>query len=227
MVFDTHRLFHKDCKMGRKIEMVGRLVNMHEHDDTAEDIIYWLKKSPSDRLHAVTFLTAQSLPGSPNEIKTEVIDAKQVIYPLFERFYKLLNLHEVQYLTIGGYAMAYFGMPRFSDDLDIWVNPSQENMSLLSSALIGLGPSLMMDAILQDNPGDGSVKFGTKPMAVDIHLNLPELEFQSAFANRELVQVSDVQIPFISKNDFVASKLSSNRIQDITDGKIIQSSKGR
>lgn len=207
--------------------MVGRSVNMHEHDQTAEDIIHWLKKSPSERLHAVTYLTAHSLSDDHFEIRSEVIEGKQVIYPLFERFYKLLDLHKVQYLTIGGYAMAYFGIPRFSDDLDIWVNSSQENMSLLSSALIGVGPSLMMDAILQDNPGDGSVKFGTKPMAVDIHLNLPELEFQSAFAKRELVQITDLAIPFISKKDFVVSKLSSNRIQDVTDGKIIESGKGR
>lgn len=207
--------------------MVGRLANMHEHDQTAEDIRHWLTKSASERLYAVTYLTAQSLPGSLDHIKTEVIDSKVVIYPMFERFYELLNQHKVEYLTVGGYAMAYFGLPRYSDDLDIWVNPSQENMSRLSSALIGLGPNLIMGAILQDNPGDGSVKFGTKPMAVDVHLSLSELDFKTAYANQEIAQVSDLTILFISKSDFIVSKLSSDRIQDVTDGKIIQSSKGR
>lgn len=207
--------------------MVGRIVNMHEHDQTAEDIKHWLTKSASERLYTVTYLTAQSLPGSLDQIKTKVIDSKLVIYPLFERFYELLNQHKVEYLTVGGYAMAYFGLPRYSDDLDIWVNPSQANMSRLSSALIGLDPNLIMDAILQDNPGDGSVKFGTKPMAVDVHLSLLELDFDTAYANQEVVQVSDLLIPIISKHDFIVSKLSSDRIQDVTDGKIIQSSKGR
>ncbi|SDH45888.1 hypothetical protein SAMN04487996_13823 [Dyadobacter soli] len=123
--------------------------------------------------------------------------------------------------------MAYFGLPRYSDDLDLWVNPSQANMSRLSSALIGLGRNLIMDAILKHNPGDGSMKFGTNPMAVNVHLSLPELAFETAYANQEVIQISDLIIPFISKHDYIVSKLSSDRIQDVTDGKIIQSLKGR
>lgn len=209
--------------MGRKIEMVGRSFKMDEHDQTEDDIKYWLSKSEAERLNAVTFLTVNSLPKAFQELKTQVIDGKEVIYPLFKHFYDCLNKNNVEYLTVGGYAMAYFGMPRYSDDLDIWINPSQENISLLSSALIRLGPSLLMDAILQDNPEQGGVSFGTKPIAVDVHLSMAGLDFETAFANRDLVQVSDHLIPFISKGDFILNKLSSNRIQDVVDGKIIQS----
>lgn len=213
--------------MGRKIEMVGRSLKMHKHDQTEDDINYWLKKSAAERLNAVTFLTVNSLSEAFGELKTEVIESKEVLYPMFKRFYDYLNKYNVEYLTVGGYAMAYFGMPRYTDDLDIWINPSQGNMSLLSSALIGLGPNLLMDAILQDNPEQGGVRFGTKPMAVDVHLSMAGLDFETAFANRDVVQVSDRRIPFISKDDFILNKLSSNRIQDVVDGKIIQSGRGK
>ncbi|GGH55881.1 hypothetical protein GCM10007423_63890 [Dyadobacter endophyticus] len=200
---------------------------MHETDQTAEDIHFWLSKSPGERLAAVTYLTVHSLPDSLQELKSQVIEGKEIFYPLFKSLFHSLNNCKVEYLTVGGYAMAYFGLPRYSNDLDIWVNPARLNMSLLSSALIGLNRERLLEAMMHDIPQEVSVRLGTKPMEVDIHLNLGQLDFNSAFANREVVEISGIQVPFISKADFVVNKLASTRIQDLVDGKIIQSGRGR
>lgn len=200
---------------------------MNETDQTAKDILFWLSKSPAERLAAVAFLTVNNLTDSLHEFRSKVIEVKEIVYPLFRRLFHSLDNYKVEYLTVGGYAMAYFGLPRYRDDLDIWVNRSRENMPLLSNALVSLNSDVLMGAILQDNMEEGIIKFGTKPIEVDIHLCLGELDFDSAFAKREVVEISGIQIPFISKADFVVSKQASARIQAAVDGKIIQAGHGR
>ncbi len=45
----------------------------------------------------------------------------------FEDFVKLLNQRQVEYLIVGGYALAFHGKPRHTGDLDIWINISEQN----------------------------------------------------------------------------------------------------
>lgn len=69
----------------------------------------------------------------------------------FKEFVELLNKHEVRYLVVGGYAVAVYGHPRYTKDLDIWIEASNKNSDQLLAALdelirqnnsaIGLPPS--------------------------------------------------------------------------------------
>lgn len=43
----------------------------------------------------------------------------------FKEFIQLLNEYEVRYLVIGGYAVAIHGHPRYTKDLDIWIEIDQ------------------------------------------------------------------------------------------------------
>ena len=45
----------------------------------------------------------------------------------FSDFLKLLNEHRVEYLVIGGYAVAHHGYPRPTADFDIWIAISAGN----------------------------------------------------------------------------------------------------
>lgn len=45
--------------------------------------------------------------------------------PDFEDFIQFLNQYEVDYMIIGGYAMAFHGSPRYTGDLDIWIDISE------------------------------------------------------------------------------------------------------
>jgi hypothetical protein len=47
--------------------------------------------------------------------------------PDFKEFLRLLNAHHVEYLLIGGYAVAYHGHPRATGDIDIWVAMDPQN----------------------------------------------------------------------------------------------------
>ena len=59
----------------------------------------------------------------------------------FKEFLALLNLNRVDYLVVGGYALAAQGHPRYTGDIDIWLNPTGENIAqlLLTLEAFGLG----------------------------------------------------------------------------------------
>jgi hypothetical protein len=59
--------------------------------------------------------------------------------PDFRELLALFNAHHVEYLIIGGYALAFHGAPRFTGDLDIFVNPEAANAQRILAALAAFG----------------------------------------------------------------------------------------
>jgi hypothetical protein len=57
----------------------------------------------------------------------------------FKEFVELLNAHGVEYLLVGGYAMALHGRPRNTGDLDVWVANHPGNAENLLKALDAFG----------------------------------------------------------------------------------------
>jgi hypothetical protein len=57
----------------------------------------------------------------------------------FKEFIELLNRHDVQYLVVGGYAVAYHGHPRYTKDMDVWIEASLTNAARLQAALDEFG----------------------------------------------------------------------------------------
>jgi hypothetical protein len=47
--------------------------------------------------------------------------------PTFKRLLKSFNAEQVRYLPVGGYAVILHGYPRSTIDLDLWVEPSEDN----------------------------------------------------------------------------------------------------
>ena len=59
--------------------------------------------------------------------------------PDFKEFLKLLNAHQVEYLLVGGYAVAYHGYPRATGDMDIWIATHPENAKKVVAVLKEFG----------------------------------------------------------------------------------------
>lgn len=59
--------------------------------------------------------------------------------PDFREFIELLNAHEVRYLVVGGYAVAYHGYPRYTKDIDIWLWIHPENAKRIVKVLKDFG----------------------------------------------------------------------------------------
>lgn len=61
------------------------------------------------------------------------------LHPDYKEFLRCLNAHRVRYVVVGAHALALLGAPRFTRDLDVLVEPSEENAQKVSAALRDFG----------------------------------------------------------------------------------------
>jgi hypothetical protein len=136
----------------------------------------------------------------------------------FEDFIKLLNRYEIEYMVVGGYALAFHGKPRHTGDLDIWINISEKNASAMLKVLNDFGMSSMgfkKDDFLK--PGY-MTQIGYPPLRIDILNSIDGVEFDDAAKHMNQVEIgADLPLNYIGLNDFVKNKLASGRMQDLAD----------
>lgn len=143
----------------------------------------------------------------------------------FEDFIKLLNKHQVDYMIVGGYALAFHGKPRHTGDLDIWINNSATNAEKLVIAIKEFGLA-SLDLTKSDFMQEGYVtQIGYPPLRIDILNNIDGVKFEDAFPNKLLVEVNGVLIKYIGLQEFIHNKTASGRSQDIADLKEIKNIK--
>ena len=135
-------------------------------------------------------------------------------------FKELLNLfekHEVRYLIVGGYAVMKYSEPRFTKDLDVWIATDPENADAVYTALKAFGAPLANLTADDFTHQDYFYQMGSPPLRVDIMMSIPGVEFEDAWKNREVVELEDLKIPFISRSDLIRAKEASGRPQDKID----------
>lgn len=142
---------------------------------------------------------------------------------------KILNNHSVQYLAVGGAAVALHGYYRHSvnllgevtntPDLDFWYNPTHRNYSKLLNALEEIGQDVKEFREEQfPNPKKSFFKLKFDDFTADFLPSLKApLNFKSSFDNKEVVTLDEVDIPFISFADLILDKQATSRPKDIED----------
>jgi hypothetical protein len=135
----------------------------------------------------------------------------------FQEFVELFVAHEVEFLIVGGYALAAHGHPRYTKDLDVWVWMSAENADRILTALeaFGFGDLGLTAADFQQE--DVMVQLGHEPQRIDILTFATGLNFPDAYNNRLDVTVGKVLVPFISLDDLRINKLATGRPRDLAD----------
>jgi predicted nucleotidyltransferase len=132
-------------------------------------------------------------------------------------FLKLLNSARVEYLLIGGYAVAYWGYPRATGDLDIWVAVSDSNARKLVRILKDFGfdlPNLNPEVFLEN---DRIVRFGEPPLRIEILTTISGVSFNDCFARRARVRFDGLRVNLISFEDLKKNKAASGRPKDLDD----------
>jgi predicted nucleotidyltransferase len=142
---------------------------------------------------------------------------------------RTLNNHHVDYLIVGGTAVAYYGYFRHSitmagvpadrPDVDIWYNSSYSNYFKLLDALADLGQDIRKYKNEQSpNPRKSFFKYEFEYFTLDL---LPEikaaLSFGVAFSRKEIIELDGVAIPFIDFEDLIADKEAAARPKDFLD----------
>jgi len=134
----------------------------------------------------------------------------------FKEFAELLNAHRVDYLIVGGYALAAHGHPRYTGDIDFWVRPATGNLIRLLDALRDFGfESLGLK--LEDFGPETVVQLGQPPRRIDLLTGIDGVAFDDCFARREQVDLSGVRLNIIGLEDFKANKRASGRLRDLAD----------
>jgi predicted nucleotidyltransferase len=137
--------------------------------------------------------------------------------PDFKEFLQLLGSEGVEYLLIGGYAVGYYGYPRATGDLDIWVAATAANAAGLARALRRFGFSektASADIFLHEN---AIIRIGVPPLRIDLLTSVTGVDFAACYACRAAAVLDGVEVSVISLDHLRANKRAIARPKDLDD----------
>jgi hypothetical protein len=132
-------------------------------------------------------------------------------------FVELLSALDVHFLVVGAFAVAYHGYPRYTADIDLFVERSSVNAERLLHAIhqFGFGDvGLTKDNFLSE---DQVIQLGVAPNRIDLLTHISGVAFEDAWDSRELGDMGGLLVPFISREMLKKNKAASGRTQDLAD----------
>lgn len=139
------------------------------------------------------------------------------IQPDFEDFLRLLQAHEVDYMIVGGYAVAFHGFPRFTKDIDIFLDLSAANIDRVCQVLVEFGfqeKSVPREAL---ETSGNVVAIGVPPVRIDLVNHIDGVTFVQARTNTVRGKYGRVDVTFIGLQDLIRNKSSTPRAKDKAD----------
>jgi predicted nucleotidyltransferase len=139
------------------------------------------------------------------------------MYQDYLELLQCLNDNKVKYLVIGGYAVIQYAEPRYTKDIDIWIEASVLNAKKLLKALKHFGAPIA-NLSVEELAVPGLVYvFGIPPVRVDILNRVSGGKFELAWKAKNVVNIDGTKINFVSKSDLIKMKKSAGRPQDLAD----------
>ena len=135
----------------------------------------------------------------------------------FKEFLQLLNENKVQYLVIGGYAVAFHGHPRYTKNIDIWLLPETKNIKNLLQALEDFGFASLELKIDDFLDPDQIIQLGYPPNRIDLLTDLQGVDFKTCYDNKIEVEIEGIKINFIDLENLKKNKKATGRHQDLAD----------
>ena len=134
----------------------------------------------------------------------------------------LLETHGVRYMVVGGFAVAAHGLPRYTKDLDLWVECSVDNATRLMRVLDAFGfASLGLTAEDFATP-DLVIQLGYEPNRIDFLTGLTGVRFEDAYPLRVATAMGDLAVPIIDKASLIINKRAFGRAQDLADAENLE-----
>lgn len=136
-----------------------------------------------------------------------------------KEFIVLLNSHAVEYIVVGGHAVAFHGHPRFTGDIDFFVRPTSENAARVLGALRDFGfgdlPLISRDFTTPER----IVQLGQPPNRIDLLTSISGVEFDDAWNDRIPGNLDEQPVNFLGFDTLVRNKKASGRDKDLADVK--------
>jgi len=141
---------------------------------------------------------------------------------LFKELLRKFNEHQIKYLIVAAYAVMKYTEPRYTKDLDVWIEPSRVNAEKVFRALAEFGAPL--DSVTTEDFSNPELIFqiGIAPHRIDILMSVKGLQFAEAWARRIETRFDDVPLQIVSKADLLTAKEAMGRPQDILDAEALR-----
>jgi hypothetical protein len=144
----------------------------------------------------------------------------------FKDLLNALNGCGAKYLVVGGYAVMLYTEPRYTKDLDIWIEPSPDNAVRVFRALAEFGAPLAGIRAEDFAVPDLIYQLGMPPSRVDILTSISGVDFEGAWGRRTEAEFGDIQTVFISLGDLITNKRTTGRTTDLADCERLEESAG-
>jgi len=137
------------------------------------------------------------------------------------------NAEQVDFILVGAYALAAYGYPRATMDIDLWVMPSPENARAVIRALKRFGTPLHGLSVEDLERRDTVFQIGVAPRRIDIITGATGLDYDSASRNAMEIAIEGVELKVLSLDDLIANKESTGRAKDRMDAEELKKLKSK
>ncbi len=149
------------------------------------------------------------------------------VHPDYEEFVASLNAHQVKYLIVGAHALGFHGVPRYTKDLDFWIELTRKNIQHFLKALQSFFNTDFGLSLADFNPR-AVLQFGVAPIRIDVLTSVAGLSFKTAWRDRLRSKYGSKPSNYLSLNALIRAKRAAGREQDVIDlKKLLQIKKRR
>ncbi len=142
--------------------------------------------------------------------------------PDFKELLSIFNDERVEYLVAGAHAVIYHTEPRYTKDLDVWINPTPENAGRAHRALMRFGAPLRGVSVADFCDAETIYQIGVVPNRIDIMAGVEGVTFAEAWADRVMTTYDGIPVPLMGRMSLIMTKRATGRLQDLLDLKKLQ-----
>ena len=135
----------------------------------------------------------------------------------FEELFTLFESHNVKAVIVGAHAVAFHAKPRYTKDLDLLLEPTDENARQVLEALndFGFGD---LGISIEDLATPGRVlQLGQPPNRIDLITSIDGISFDEVWRGRVVGRYGKANVAYIGRSDLIRNKRAAGRPQDVAD----------
>jgi hypothetical protein len=132
-------------------------------------------------------------------------------------FIGLLNSHGVEYVVVGGHAVAFHGYPRYTGDIDFLVRASEENASRIVAVLEAFGFSEAREFRAVLTQTEKIIQLGRPPNRIDILTSASGVDFEEVWSRAISARLDGLPVRFPDLRSLLTNKRASGRPKDLAD----------
>ena len=132
-------------------------------------------------------------------------------------FVALLNSKEVEYLVVGAYAVAFYGYPRYTADLDLLLNPTAENAARVLQVLTDFGIERLKVTSTDLQTPHKVIQLGVQPNRIDLLTSISGVGFPEAWESKVDGDLQGIPTRYIGRDQLIRNKEATGRVHDLGD----------